>query len=513
MDDPVQTLTPPHVLIFPLPAQGHVNSMLKLAELLCLSDFHVTFLVSDHTHNRLLRQTNVHRRFEHYPRFRFETISDGIPTESSRSGSDFLTELIDSLRTVIKPLFRELFCSNRLSYESTRPVTCIIADGVLSFTIDVAEEMGIPIVYFRTISACAFWAYFGIPQLIESGDLPFKVNKNSNRSKSSSSSLLRFGNNNEEEEKEESIRGIDLDVPIQSIPGMEDFLRRRDLPANCRVSDLSNKKFQFLSAETRQTPRAQALILNTFDDLEGPILSHIRIHMPNVYTIGPLHAHNKPRMAVTSTSSNSLLEEDHNCMMWLDAQPSQSVIYISFGSLAMITRTQLMEFWHGVVKSGKRFLWVIRPDLVSDGGGVGQIPTELLEATMERGYVVEWAPQEEVLGHQAIGGFLTHSGWNSTLESIVAGVPMICWPCIADQQMNSRYVGEVWKLGMDMKDTCDRIVVEKMIRDLMEVRKSEFVQSTKRMAKLARKATSEGGSSHCNLDRLIKDLRLMSAGV
>ncbi|GMP23211.1 hypothetical protein CsSME_00000894 [Camellia sinensis var. sinensis] len=481
MDDPVQTLTPPHVLIFPLPAQGHVNSMLKLAELLCLSDFHVTFLVSDHIHNRLLRQTNVHRRFEHYPRFRFETISDGIPTESSRSGSDFLTELIDSLRTVIKPLFRELFCSNRLSYESTRPVTCIIADGVLSFTIDVAEEMGIPIVYFRTISACAFWAYFCIPQLIESGDLPFK--------------------------------GIDLDVPIQSIPGMEDFLRRRDLPANCRVSDLSNKKFQFLSTETRQTPRARALILSTFDDLEGPILSHIRIHMPNIYTIGPLHAHNKPRMAVTSTSSNSLLEEDHNCMMWLDAQPSQSVIYISFGSLAMITRTQLMEFWHGVVKSGKRFLWVIRPDLVSDGGGVGQIPTELLEATMERGYVVEWAPQEEVLDHQAIGGFLTHSGWNSTLESIVAGVPMICWPYIADQQMNSRYVGEVWKLGMDMKDTCDRIVVEKMIRDLMEVRKSEFVQSTKRMAKLARKATSEGGSSHCNLDRLIKDLRLMSAGV
>ncbi|KAL7253287.1 hypothetical protein ACSBR1_007757 [Camellia fascicularis] len=481
MDDPVQTLTPPHVLIFPLPAQGHVNSMLKLAELLCLSDFHVTFLVSDHVHNRLLRQTNVHKRFEHYPRFRFETISDGIPTESSRSGTDFLTELIDSLRTVIKPLFRELFCSNRLSYESTRPVTCIIADGVLSFTIDVAEEMGIPIVYFRTISACAFWAYFCIPRLIESCDLPFK--------------------------------GIDLDVPIQTIPGMEDFLRRRDLPANCRVSDLSNKKFQFLSTETQQTPRARALILNTFEDLEGPILSHIRIHMPNVYTIGPLHAHNKPRMAVTSTSSNSLLEEDHNCMMWLDAQPSQSVIYISFGSLAMITRTQLMEFWHGVVKSGKRFLWVIRPDLVSDGGGVGQIPTELLEATMERGYVVEWAPQEEVLDHQAIGGFLTHSGWNSTLESIVAGVPMICWPYIADQQMNSRYVGEVWKLGMDMKDTCDRIVVEKMIRDLMEVRKSEFVQSTKRMAELARKATSEGGSSYCNLDRLIKDLRLMSAGV
>ncbi|THG21616.1 hypothetical protein TEA_007684 [Camellia sinensis var. sinensis] len=174
MADPVETLQP-HVLIFPLPAQGHVNSMLKLAELLCLSDFHVTFLVSDHTHDRLLRHTDVHKRFEHYPKFRFQTFCDGIPAESARSGNDFLTELIVSLKTVIKLFFRELlFRSNCLSSETNRPVTCMITDGVLSFAIDIAEEMGIPIIYFRTISACAFWAYFCIPQLIEAGELPFK---------------------------------------------------------------------------------------------------------------------------------------------------------------------------------------------------------------------------------------------------------------------------------------------------------------------------------------------------
>ncbi|KAL6977428.1 7-deoxyloganetic acid glucosyl transferase [Sarracenia purpurea var. burkii] len=123
--------------------------------------------------------------------------------------------------------------------------------------------------------------------------------------------------------------------------------------------------------------------------------------------------------------------------------------------------------------------------------------------------MVEWAPQEEILNHSSIGGFLTHSGWNSTLESIVAGVPMICWSYFADQTINSRFVSEVWKLGLDMKDTCDRNIIEMMVRDMMEVRKNEFLQSADRMAKLARNAVREGGSSYYNLDHLIEYIKLM----
>jgi UDP:flavonoid glycosyltransferase YjiC (YdhE family) len=77
--------------------------------------------------------------------------------------------------------------------------------------------------------------------------------------------------------------------------------------------------------------------------------------------------------------------------------------------------------------------------------------------------MVGWAPQEEVLAHPAIGGFLTHSGWNSTIDSITAGIPVICWPYLVDQQVNSRFVSEVWKLGMDMKDDCERVIMEKMV--------------------------------------------------
>ncbi|KAK2639613.1 hypothetical protein Ddye_027408 [Dipteronia dyeriana] len=134
-----------------------------------------------------------------------------------------------------------------------------------------------------------------------------------------------------------------------------------------------------------------------------------------------------------------------------------------------------------------------------------------MEGTKERVYMVGWAPQEEVLEHRAVGGFLTHSGWNSMLESVVAGQPMICWPYFADQQVNSRFVGQVWKLGLDMKDhVYDRKVMEKMVNDLMVEKREEYVKSTDRMSKLAWKSVSHGGSSPCNLDRLIEDIRLMS---
>ncbi|CAL5363731.1 unnamed protein product [Camellia sinensis] len=179
------------------------------------------------------------------------------------------------------------------------------------------------------------------------------------------------------------------------------------------------------------------------------------------------------------------------------------------GSLAMMTSDQVMEFWHGLVNSGHRFLWVRRPNSIPGGDWEGQIPKEVLEATAERGWLVSWTPQEEVLAHPAIGGFLTHSGWNSTLESMVEGVPMVCWPYFVDQQVNSRFVSEVWKLGIDMKDTCDRAVIEKMIKDVMDLRRDEFVVSADRIAKLARESVSEGGSSSCNLERLIEDIRLM----
>lgn len=163
---------------------------------------------------------------------------------------------------------------------------------------------------------------------------------------------------------------------------------------------------QLFMTETRSSPRADGLIFNTFEDLEGPILSQIRTHCPKVYTIGPLNAHLKARISTNPNSSlqslNSFWEVDRSCITWLDNQPSQSVIYVSFGSITVMSRDQLIEFWYGLVNSNKRFLWVIRPDSICRTGDETEsgIPKELVEATDERGYMTGWVPQEEVLSHK-----------------------------------------------------------------------------------------------------------------
>ena len=308
----------------------------------------------------------------------------------------------------------------------------------------------------------------------------------------------------------------EMDLLVKNVPGMEGFLRCRDLPSFCRGQDTSSCSDlkQFFNNEIQINKHTHALILNTFEDLEGPILALLRSQFSRVYPIGPLHAHlnyrlSKEESQYSDNSSSSLWEVDRSCISWLDQKPDKSVVYVSFGSSTILTKDQLAEFWAGLVQSKKYFLWVIRPDLLTGDDSDSSTPEELLEGTEQRGCMVQWAPQNEVLTHQAIGGFLTHSGWNSTLESIMAGVPMLCWPSFADQQINSRYVSEVWRIGLDMKDTCDRALVEEMINDLMDERKEELQRSMDRITQLAKKSIVEGGSSYSNFNHLIEDIKSM----
>ncbi|CAH2080455.1 unnamed protein product [Thlaspi arvense] len=423
-----ERLPSPHVLIFPLPLQGPVNSMLKLAELLCLAGLRVTFLNTHHNHRRLIRFSDMAARLEQYPSLRFATISDGLPEDHPRCGPRIM-EMFESLEAATKPHFRELLVSGGF--------TCVIAELVMGFPLDVCEEVGVPVFCFDTISPICLWVYACIPRLIEAGELPF--------------------------------RGNNMDELVTNVAGMEGILRRRDLPHFCRAADLYDPHYNVVSTEIRKIRRSQGLILNTFEELDGPTLSNLRSLSPNTYAVGPLHRHLKARHAGASQSSNSVWKEDRSCMAWLDAQPEESVIYVSIGSVSMMTNDE--------------------------------VPSVLLEATKERGCMVSWAPQEEVLAHPAIGGFLTHSGWNSTIESIVEGLPMVCWAYHIDQLVNSRFVGEVWRLGMDMQDRCDRATVEKMVRHVMEERRNEFKKSADRMAMLARASVDEEGPSFCDFNR------------
>ncbi|XP_073021174.1 7-deoxyloganetic acid glucosyltransferase-like [Primulina eburnea] len=466
----------PHVFVFPLPLQGPVNCMLKLAELLSLQNIRITFLNTQHIQQRLLSCTDHKSHFKRYPNLRFETVPDGLPEDNPRTG-DQIPNLLASMEIVAAPIFREMVTVGAYGPDSEAPVTCIIADGIFTFAPGVAGEIGVPLLYFDTISPCGLWAYLCLPKLIEAGEVPFKDDN--------------------------------MDELIMNAPGMEGIIRRRDLPSFCRAKDLDDPLIKLVLREDEHIPLARGLIFNTFQELEAPILSQMRNICPNVYAIGPLHTHLKARLEAETTTSNSIWKEDMSCISWLDMQPLRSVVYVSIGSLVIITKEQFLELWHGLVNSGSRFLWVQRQGSVIGGDMGSEPPVELAQGTKERGCIVSWAPQQEVLAHPAVGAFFTHSGWNSSLESIVEGKPMICWPYGVDQQVNSRYVEEVWKLGVDMKDMCDRVVIEKMVKEVMESRKDELLERADHVAKLAKASVSEGGSSFRDLDRLIDDMKSM----
>lgn len=470
----------PHVVLLPFPAQGHIKPMFMLGKLLSHAGFDVTLVNTEHNQSRFLNQIDQTSFYNYFPGFQFKSIADGLPTQHPRSAPQVL-DLFESVTSMCMPHFRDLLLSLCQDKEKRSP-TCIIADGVMSFAIDVGEELGLPVITFRTYNATATWVYFHLHNLIQNGDIP-----------------LPLGDE-------------DLDRPITCIPELESMLRRRDLPSFCKLP-AEHPIMQFYLGQTCKMTRASALILNTFEELEAPIISQLHSIFPKIYTIGPLHNLFQSRMKDSSRSDGSLRKQDQDYIRWLDSHPPRSVIYVSFGSVVVLTRDQLIEFWYGLVNSGKPFLWVIRPDLVWEGNGVGETepPADLAVGTKERGCIVSWTPQEEVLVHKAVGGFLTHSGWNSTLESICAGVPMICWPLIADQHINSRCVGEMWKTGFDMKDTCDRSTVEKMVRVLMEDNKQEIMKSAVKNALMAHDSIKEGGSSYGNMVKLIEDIRQISA--
>ncbi|OMO68457.1 UDP-glucuronosyl/UDP-glucosyltransferase [Corchorus capsularis] len=159
----------PHILMFPLPIQGPVNAMLKLAELFASSGLKVSFLNSEYNHNRLVRYANIYSRFEKYPGFEFRTIPDGLPEDHPRSGNRFM-EMFEAMNLRTKPVLKEMLV------EMISDLDCIIGDAFLGFVLDVANELGIPIINCPTTGSCYLWSNCFIPDLIEAGELPIKGN-------------------------------------------------------------------------------------------------------------------------------------------------------------------------------------------------------------------------------------------------------------------------------------------------------------------------------------------------
>jgi hypothetical protein len=266
--------------------------------------------------------------------------------------------------------------------------------------------------------------------------------------------------------------------------------------------------------EVARTDAADAVILNTFDELEPAALDAMRAILPApVYTIGPLSLLLERLGAADNadlgTIRASLWKEDLTCVQWLDGRPARSVVYVNYGCITTMSNEELVEFAWGLANSGYDFLWIIRPDLVK--GDAAVLPPEFVESTRGRCLLASWCEQEAVLRHEAVGVFLTHAGWNSTTESLSAGVPVLCWPFFAEQQTNCRYACTEWGVGMEVAGDVRREALEARIREAMAGEQGrEMRRRAGEWKDAAVRATQPGGRALTNLDDLIRDVLLPS---
>ena len=295
------------------------------------------------------------------------------------------------------------------------------------------------------------------------------------------------------------------------IPGMQNF-RLKDLPDFIRTTDPNDFMVEYIMEMADTVHKASAIVFNTFDELEGDVINALSSMLPSLYTIGPFPSffNQSPKEIkdhLLASLGSNLWKEDAECLEWLESREPRSVLYVNFGSITVMSSEQLLEFAWGLANSKKPFLWIIRPDLVIGSSVI--LSSEFVNETRGRGLIARWCPQEQVLNHPSVGGFLTHCGWNSTTESVCAGVPMLCWPFFADQPTNCRYICNEWGIGIETDTSVKREEVEKLVNELMVGEKAKKMsQKIMELKKKAEEVTRPGGSSYMNLDKVIKEVLL-----
>ena len=271
-------------------------------------------------------------------------------------------------------------------------------------------------------------------------------------------------------------------------------LRYKDLPTS-GVGPL-DRLFE-LCREIVNKRTASAVIINTVRCLESSSLKRLQheLGIP-VYALGPLH--------ITVSAASSLLEEDRSCVEWLNKQKPRSVVYISLGSVVQMETKEVLEMARGLFNSNQPFLWVIRPGSIAGSEWIESLPEEVIKMVSERGYIVKWAPQIEVLGHPAVGGFWSHCGWNSTLESIVEGVPMICRPFHGEQKLNALCLESIWRIGFQVQGKVERGGVERAVKRLIVDEEGADMRERALVLKENLKASvRNGGSSYNALEEIV----------
>ncbi|TVU25599.1 hypothetical protein EJB05_28101, partial [Eragrostis curvula] len=440
------------LVFFPFPYQGHFNPMLRLAGALHAHGLAITVF---HTELRAPNPADFPADYLFVP------VRAEIPLEVVAS-EDIARQVVE-LNASCKAPFKDQLAALLADGVAGGGVRCVITDVLWYSAQEAARELGVPAMGMMTSCASSFRTYMAYPTLIEKGYLP--------------------------------VQEAHKDDPVDVLPPF----RVRDLQ---RIETSSLSDFASVLWDTVSGARqSSGLIINTSEVIEAVDLDKIRKGMViPVFAVGPLN-----KLSPVAKTSLYELQQDRRCLDWLDTQAPASVIYVSFGSLAAMDPHEFLELAWGLADSKRPFLWVVRPSLIR-GYESGELPDELQKEICNRGRIVDWAPQDEVLAHPAICAFFTHNGWNSTIEAMSEGVPMISRTFLGDQFGNARYVCDVWRVGIEVKveSQIERGKIKAAIEILMDSEEGkEIRERAKNLKKTVEESIKEEGSSHSAFVNLV----------
>lgn len=476
---------PPHFVLIPFLAQGHTIPMVDIARMLAECDVIVTIFTTKHNANRF--KPLITRAIEKGLQIRvieldFPAAEAGLP--QGCENFDMLPSVANALEfftatKMLKPQVEE-----KLKELNPSP-TCMISDFCYPWTINIAKTIGIPLLIFHGF--CCF-SLFIIHSIRKSKDF---------------------------------LDNITSDSEYFEVPNLPDQI----LVTKAQLGGFSNTTIQewkelhdeMMSAEDR----AYGIVVNTFEELDTNYVREYRkAKGKNVFCIGPVSLCNKEDMDKAQRGKQSSISEQQ-CLKWLDSWDPNSVIYVCLGSLIRLSTPQMIQLGLGLELSNRPFIWVI--GYASEELKKWFLEENFEERNKQKGLIIHgWAPQVVILSHPSIGGFLTHCGWNSSLEAISAGVPMITMPAFAEQFINEKLVVDV--LGIGVKSGVEVVVIFGMEENVGVLVKDEDIKRVidklmdegeegemrrkraKEMGILARRAVEEGGSSHANLKHLIQDI-------
>ncbi|MCO5591010.1 hypothetical protein L7F22_044986 [Adiantum nelumboides] len=360
---------------------------------------------------------------------RHETIPSGFDHSKPLS-----TETIKASIDVMRNAFNELL--QKLMLEDNAPV-CLFIDSFFGWGDAMAVDFGLSRVDLYTSAAFNFCLGIHVPDLVAHGFIPAS---------------------------EEGAK----DKIVDFVPGLPAF-RIADVPKSLTAEEgLQSNTFTFYSSVYEHAETADRILVNTMYKLETSVIESLRKddHVP-VVPAGPLHM-------ISMAPNLSVSQQDNDCLSWLDRQQQSSVLYIAFGTVASLEENAIVELAHGLEASGESFLWVIRRNMYKNKASIEDIVLEgFMERTINRGLVITWAPQLAVLGHSSVGAFLTHCGWNSVLESLSNGVPMLGFPLMGEQNTNLKLIVDDWKVGLPLSQNhgntqkVERICAQRAITSLM----------------------------------------------